>query len=142
MLAKNVINGTWGELWLDGDKVGELSAFQAKVTLNKVDVNICGDLWKRQKVVGMEGKGMIKIHKVSSRMIIKMKDNMKTGKQSVCTIVAKLTDPDSWGAERVVIKDCVFDELTLMDFEVKKNIEETYNFSFSDYDFMDLIEAQ
>lgn len=33
--AKRVISGTWGELWLDGEKVAEVTACQAKVALNK-----------------------------------------------------------------------------------------------------------
>ena len=38
---------------------------------------------------------------------------MKAGRQTVCTIISKLDDPDSNRAERVVIKDAVFDKLTL-----------------------------
>ena len=37
--AKQVINGTWGEVWINGEYVSEVSALQAKVTLTKVDVN-------------------------------------------------------------------------------------------------------
>lgn len=28
--ARRVISGTWGELWIDGEKVAEVSACQAK----------------------------------------------------------------------------------------------------------------
>ena len=71
-----------------------------------------------------------------------MKDNIKQGKQTVCTIISKLADPDALGAERVVLKDVTFDELTVADWEVKKNVEETLPFTFSGYDFLDLIEPQ
>ena len=40
--ARRVISGTWGELWIDGEKVAEVSACQAKVALNKETVNLCG----------------------------------------------------------------------------------------------------
>lgn len=139
MEGKRVINGTWGEVWMDGDKVSEATAVQAKVTLTKADVNFCRDLWKRSKVTGMEGKGTLKMHKVSSRMIIKMQDNVKQGKETVCTLVVKLADPDAFGTERIVLKNVCFDELTLMDFEVKKNIEETIPFTFSGWETLDLI---
>ena len=140
--AKQVINGTWGEVWINGEYVSEVSALQAKVTLTKVDVNFSRDLWKRSKVTGIEGKGTLKLHHVSSRMAILMKDNIKKGKQTVCTIISKLADPDALGAERVVLKDVTFDELTVADWEVKKNVEETLPFTFSGYDFLDLIEPQ
>ena len=33
--AKRVINGTWGEVWLDGEKVAECTAYQQKLAKNK-----------------------------------------------------------------------------------------------------------
>lgn len=140
--AKNVINGTWGEAWINGDYVSEVKGLNAKVTLSKADVGFNRDLWKRSKVIGMEGKGTLKLHHVSSRMIILMKENIKQGKQTVCTIISKLADPDAWGAERIVLKDVTFDELTLADWEVKKNGEESIPFTFSGFDFLDLIDPQ
>lgn len=142
MDGKDIINGTWGEVWIDGDKVSECSAFQAKVTLEKADINICGKLAKAHKIIGTEGKGTMKLHKVSSRMIIKVSDNIKKGKETVCTVISKLADPDSYGAERVVVKDMTIDELTLADWEARKNGEESIPFTFTDWDFLDLITPQ
>ena len=42
--ARRVISGTWGELWIDGEKVAEVSACQAKVALNKETVNLCVEI--------------------------------------------------------------------------------------------------
>jgi len=36
--AHQVINGTWGEVWIDGTYMAEVTAFEAKVTLEKADV--------------------------------------------------------------------------------------------------------
>lgn len=140
--AKRVINGNWGQVWLDSDLVGECTGLEAKVTLTKTDVNFCGDLWKKQKIVGLEGKGTLKLNKVFSRIIIKLKDDIMQGKQTVCTINAKLADPDAYGTERVTILGVVFDELTLVNFEVKKNIEESIPFTFTGFEFPDLIAVQ
>lgn len=140
--AKRVINGNWGQVWIDSDLLGEATALQAKVTLTKTDVNFCGDLWKKQKVIGLEGKGTLKLNKISDRMIIKLKDDIAAGKQTTCTINAKLADPDAFGTSRVTLTGVVFDELSLIDFEVKKNIEESYAFTFTGFDFPDLIQPQ
>jgi hypothetical protein len=140
--AKRVINGNWGQVWLDSDLVAECTSLQAKVTLTKTDVNFCGDMWKKQKVVGLEGKGTLKMNKISSRMLIKLKDDIAAGKQTVCTINTSLADPDSFGTEKITITGVTFDELTLIDFEVKKNIEESIPFTFTGYDVPDLIEVQ
>ncbi|MBU3098745.1 MULTISPECIES: phage tail tube protein [Clostridium] len=142
MNAKDIINGTWGELWIDGDKVSECIALQAKVTINKAPVSFCGDLFTHNKVIGLEGKGSLKLHKASSRMIIKISANMKAGKQTVCTIVSKLADPDSMGAERVAIYEVSFDELTIADWENKKNGEEDVPFTFANWEFLDTIAPQ
>lgn len=142
MDAKNIINGTWGSIWIDGDKVSEAFALQAKVTIQKVAVNICGKLAEDTKTTGIQCKGTLKLHKTSSRMIIKASDNMKAGKETVCTIISDLSDPDAYGAERVCIKDAKFDDLTLADWEAKKNGEISIPFTFSDWTYLDTITPQ
>ncbi|MDP4146515.1 MAG: phage tail tube protein [Bacillota bacterium] len=136
---QNVINGTYGEIWINGNYMAEATALQAKVTLNKADVNITRRLAKASKVTGMECKGTLKLNKVSSSMIKLISGNIRSGKQTVCTIISKLADPDALGAERIVLKDVTFDELTLVDWEAKKNGEESIPFTFSDWEFLDLI---
>ncbi len=142
--GNRVINGTWGEIWLDGDKVSELTGLEAKITLKKEDVNMCGVLAKDTKITGWEGRGTIKFHKVNSRMAVKLGDNIKKGSDVRFTILAKLADPDTRDAlaERVVLKDVSFDDLTLMNFEAKALGKVESSFTFTDYDFIDLIQPE
>ncbi|MCG8539295.1 MAG: phage tail tube protein [Clostridia bacterium] len=142
--GNRVINGTWGEIWLDGDKVSELTGLEAKITLKKEDVNMCGVLAKDTKITGWEGTGTIKFHKVNSRMAVKLGDNIKKGSDVRFTILAKLADPDTRDAlaERVVLKDVSFDDLTLMNFEAKALGKVESSFTFTDYDFIDLIQPE
>lgn len=35
MEARNVMSGTWGELWLDGNKVAEVKKFKQRWNLQK-----------------------------------------------------------------------------------------------------------
>ncbi|KLU64017.1 phage-like element PBSX protein XkdM [Desulfosporosinus acididurans] len=137
--ADQVINGTWGEMWLDGNMMAEVSALQAKVTLKKTAINMCGTLVDGQKVTGMELKGTVKLHKVTSAMIKANSDAIKSGKTPEHTIVSNLADPQSLGAERIVLKGVMFDELTLIDWEAKKNGEESAPFTYQDWDLLDLI---
>jgi len=137
--AGQVISGTWGEMWLNGNKMSETSSLQAKVSLKKTSVNMCGSLVDGQKVSGMELKGTLKMHKVSSTMINYLSASIKNGKTPEFTIISKLADPDSLGAERIVLKSVIFDELTLIDWEAKKNGEESMPFTFMDWDLLDLI---
>ena len=141
MQAQQVMNGTWGEVWIDGDYMAEITEFKADVSIEKAEVHICRKLSKQYKVTGYTCKGSLKMNKVTSYMVEKMSDNMKAGKQTIMTIVAKLSDPDAVGDQRVVIKDATFDSLTLIDFTMKKNGEESYNFTFSDWDILDTANA-
>lgn len=137
--AQQVINGTWGECWIDGQYVANITSLQAKVSLKSIDVHMTKSLAKHTKNVGYEGKGSLKLNKVDSMFIKMMSDNMKKGKQTVCTIISKLADPDSLGAERIVLKECVFEELTLANWEVQKNGEESIPFTFADWEVLDAI---
>lgn len=134
-----VINGTFGEVWIDGDYMAEAVALEAKVSLEKTEVNQTGTLAKGYKVTGIEGKGKLKLNKVSSYFLVKMSEKVKAGKTATATIISNLADPDAYGAERVQLDGCVFDELTLANWEAKKMGEEDIPFSFSSWELLDTI---
>lgn len=117
--AKRVISGTWGEVWLDGDKVSECYGLQAKVSFNKEDIALCGQMASDKKVTSIECTGSLRMHKVTSRMALAIGENIRNGKDVRFTIVSKLKDPDAYGAERVVLSNVSFDDLTLADWEAK-----------------------
>lgn len=137
--SRNIINGTWGEVWLDDEKLAEQKGLQAKITFNKEDVDIAGVMAKHTKVTGWEGTGTLRLHKVNTRVALKVQQLVKQGKDVRFTIVSKLADPDAMGSERVVLRDVSFDDLTLVDFEPKKILETEMPFTFTDYDFIDTI---
>ena len=93
-----------------------------------------------QKVTGFSCSGSLTMNKVSSFFIKKLNEDMKQGKQTACTIISKLDDPDAIGSERIVIKDAVFDELILANWSAKTLGEEQINFTFSDWDLLDIAE--
>ena len=137
MESKQVMNGSQGELWIDGDYMSQVTEFKAEVTIDKTEIKMVKKLQKQYKMIGLTCKGSLKMNHISSYMLDKMSENIKAGKQTICTIVSNLDDPDSIGAERIVIKDAVFDSLILADWEAGKMGEESYNFTFSDWDTLD-----
>ena len=56
LLGKRFISGSWGELWWDGEKILEVSKFEAKVTAEREDVNQGGTLDVDSKLVGLKGR--------------------------------------------------------------------------------------
>ena len=137
--AKRVISGTSGEVWLDGDKVSECYGLQAKVSFNKEDIALCGQMASDKKVTSIECTGSLRMHKVTSRMALAIGENIRNGKDVRFTIVSKLKDPDAYGAERVVLSNVSFDDLTLADWEAKSVGKVECPFTFTDYEFLDEI---
>lgn len=139
MEAKRIINGKWGEVWLDDEKVGECYGLQAKIALKKEDVILCGQMGNDKKTTGWDGTGSLKMHKVNSRMANKMRSLIAEGRDVRCTIISKLADPDSFGTERVIIKGVSFDDVTLADWEAGTPGKIESPFTFTNYELMDQI---
>lgn len=140
--AKRICNGTFGEIWLDGDYVAECYKAQAKVEFNKEEIKQCGVFFTDNKVVGCKGTGSLTMYKVNSRMAIKIADMVKNKQDVRFTIISKLADPDAYGAERVSITGVSFDDLTLFDWEAQKPLETESPFTFTGYEYLDQITPQ
>lgn len=136
-----VINGTFGEVWVDNDYMAEVIGLEAKIKLDTADVNMVRTLKKGTKVTGISGSGTLKLNKVTSYFIKKIGDNIKVGKATRAIIITNLNDPEALGAERVALNDCVFTELTLADWEAGKLGEESIPFTFGGFDVLEAIEA-
>lgn len=137
--TKRVINGTYGQVWLDDSEVMETYALQAKVEKKKEEISICGRVGTDSKMIGFSGKGTLKVRKVNSRMGKLVTDGLRKGNDVRFQVISKLADPDSYGAERVLIKNVSFDDLTLADWEAAKAGAVDIPFTFSDFEYLDTI---
>lgn len=140
--TKRIMNGTFGELWLDGDYVGEVYKAQAKVEFTKEEIKQCGMFFTDDKVVGCRGTGSLTMHKVNSRMAIKMAQMIRDKKDVRCTLISKLADPDAYGAERISLSGVQFDDITLFDWEAQKPLETETPFIFTGYEYLDKVNPQ
>ena len=136
--ASRVISGTWGQLWLDGELIAEVSGFQAKCTKNKQTINLCGQFVSDTKAMSATGTGSLTLYKVDSGLIQKMQD-LQDGVDRRFTVVSALKDPDSWGAERIALYNVSFDDLTLADWAAAATGKITAPFTFTRYELLDLI---
>lgn len=139
--SNKTINGSFGAVWVNGEKWLDVDAFEAKVTINFEDVNMAEDLATHKKMTGWSGEGSITVKKVYSRGASLVGTSIKTGVVPEVTLVGKLADPDAFGAERVSISEVTFNEFTLLKFEQKSLGTEELPFNFADYDFIDQINA-
>ena len=131
--AQQVMTGSHGQVWLDGSLVSQATAVKATIKLSKEED-------KKAKYVGYEGTGSLTMNKVSSLMISKMAENLKKGKATVCQLVIQLDDPDAKGVETVTLYDVTFDSLDLANWKVGALVEESVDFTFTEFDVIDKVE--
>lgn len=136
---EQVINGTHGELWVEGEQFSEVKGFEAKVEIEKEDIKKAGRLATGSKMKGFKCTGTVTIHKVDSAMIKKLSDSIKKGINPAFKLLSSLADPASMGAERIVIKDAKFDNIILANWKVDEIGEQEYPFTFTDWELKDLI---
>ncbi len=139
--ANQVINGSFGDAWVDDEYLGEVTSGKAEVEITYTDISRARHLINGKKMTKAEGKGSIKLHHVRSNIAKKLSDAIKSGKTLSVKVIMRLEDPDALGAERVVLYGCKFSKAILMDWEAGKETEESYDFTFEDWDFLDLIIA-
>lgn len=141
MNSKRVINGTFGEVWLNGQYVGECFKLQAKDSYTRDKIPMAGKLRPGYKLASIEGTGSMGLHKVSTRMADLIGDSIKAGRDPSFTIISKLDDPDAYGAERISFTGVLFNDLTLADWEVATIGQVEAPFTYDDYEFLDKIEV-
>ena len=132
--ATQVINGTWGQMWYDGEYLAELTSAKAEVGYKKTAVSQTMKMANGQKITGLEPKGEFKLHHVNDSVMKKEQAAVKAGKTPTHTIIMGVDDPDAVGAERVTLFNCVLDKMILADFEQGKLGERSYAFTFDDWD--------
>lgn len=142
MQANRIMSGTWGEVWLDGTYVSECFGLQAKVSFDKEEVSICRQMAKDKKITSISCTGSLKLYKVNSRMAMAIGESIRNGKDIRFTVISKMDDPDAFGAERIVLRNVSFDDLTLADWEVAKNGTVEAPFTFTEYQLMQSVEVK
>lgn len=139
MKTNQIIRGTFGRVWIDGELFSNVKTFEAKVTLNYEEVDVSNDLGKHQRYMGFTGEGTMTLHKINSKVTAKLAQGIKTGDIPEIKIIGKLEDPTALGAERIELLEVTIDEVMLLKFENATIGEEEVPFKFANYNILDLI---
>lgn len=135
--GNKTLSGTWAEVWVDGEKIWEVSKIEVKVTANREDVQL--DLDVDSKITGLKGEFTLTVKKVYSRYNAVF-ENWKKGIDQRSQIITKLGDPDAVGGqqERYSMDNCWFNELPLVNMEKGAIIEEEVGGGFTPTDMVNL----
>jgi len=139
--TQKVISGTYGSIWVDSEKINECYGLTATVEIKREPIKVCGDLWEHNKMVGVKGKGSIKLYRVSTRFVEKIFNIIETGKDAIFEIQSMLADPDVLGRETIVLKNVTFDELSMQAWEAGTPGTYEMPFSFAGFEYTDKIDA-
>ena len=63
--TNQIIRGTFGRVWIDGELFANVKSFEAKLTLNYEEVDLSNDLGKHQRYMGFTGEGTMTLHKIN-----------------------------------------------------------------------------
>ena len=63
--GNKTLSGSWGELWVNGEKIFEFSKISMKVTANREEVQLGIDV--DSKITGLKGEGSYTVKKVYTR---------------------------------------------------------------------------
>ena len=135
-----VFRGTFGKVWLDGERMSNVKSFEAKASIDYEDMNVNGDFGTKKRYMGYSISGTMTLHKFDSFILRKYQKGVMTGELPDMTIVVAMDDPAAYGAERVQLRDVMLDEITLSKFENKTLTEEEAPFTAGSFEFLDLIE--
>lgn len=139
-IQNKIIRGSFGRLWVNGIQVAHVKSFELKATLNYEEVDVNGDLAKKQRYTGYSLAGTMVCHKINSYNTTLVNSGIKNGQLPEIKFVATLADPDSEGSESIEVYDVTFDEVTLMHFENASIEEESIPFKAGGYDLISSID--
>lgn len=137
-----IVNGSYGELWEDGEFQQHINSVTAETTIDKSEILLSGDRWAHNKVIKLSGTGTITGFKVTSDMLQRFK--WAEGKRGIpfkTELITALKDPEAYGHERVRLKNVSFDKVTLANHTPGEVVSVEIPFTFTYYELLDPIEA-
>ena len=126
--APRVMSGTHGYVYWDNQIVFEVNSAEATIKTDREDVTFSG----------VSGEFSIKIKKIYSRAKA-LAEAFSKGKDTRSELIYKLDDPDAFGAERVALHNCWFNDLSLLKFENGKTAEDEFSGGFTSFDYLDSV---
>ena len=129
--AKNVMNGTYGVLRVDGLEYANISKFETKVSMEREDLQFSGNLGKDSKLISASGTGTMTFRKVNSRVVARNLPSIVTGKDFKMVLILTVDDPDGIGKETISITDVWANDFDLFNFEMGSVMEESVSFGFN-----------
>ena len=130
--SSKTIHGRFAKILKNGKEMTNCTECTAKVDIDKIELKTLGDDWVRYKAGFKKGTGSFSGYHVTSELIKNGFDRFE--------LIVTLEDPESYGAERIRLKNCMADSVNLVDLKGDEVVMESTPFTFEDYELLDAIE--
>ena len=139
--GNRTLPGSWGEVWVDGEKIFVLQKIEQKVEVNREDVQMGMDV--DSKMTGLKGSGTLSIKKVYSRAKAVL-EKLSAGQDVRSQIIAKLKDPDAVDGqiERGSTDNVWWNTIPVINWETGGQVQEEWEFGFTPSDMKNLDEIK
>lgn len=132
------MRGNWGKVWVNGELLASLEAFDSKVTAQYEEEDVMGKPGKYRRLLGYTVTGNIRVKKVNDRVAKLLAKNWNDFVEPEISILAENSDPDV-GTTRVRFSDVTFDDFSPLTFENKALGKEEIAFAAGSYQMIDTI---
>lgn len=136
------INGSYGELFIDGVWQTQVHRLEGRITINRREVRLAGARHTGYKATGTAGDGTITGFKVTShflRLVGAYQRNSRS-QQTPALLRYQLDDPEAFGAEIVELVGVKFWEVPI-GFQVDELVEEAVPFTFINHNLISCIDG-
>lgn len=137
MDAKNVFNGTFGFMYIDGEEVLSLVSLTATDEITYEDVDQPGQLRSGKKMTAVNGTGQFVINKITNDYNKKWAQAIDEGRQPEVTITSVEADPNALESNTMAFYGCTIGSIPYVNSAAKTLTQDTYEFSFQDRKYLD-----
>lgn len=126
--VKKVIRGTFGEVWMNYEKLSNCKSVEIKTTFEYDDIDVPNNLTAIRQLKGVSHEGTLTLYKINSKVQQLLIKAIKNKEMPEIKLIVKLSDPNFKGSETVEVTGVTFDDFTIASFELKRLEEESLQF--------------
>ena len=136
--TSNILTGKNGDVWFNGALMATLKSIKCTNKADTTTENFVGDSRSYTIWNGWSGDGSMTFDKINSDVWKVAANAFKNGIMPDIKIISSLTN-SSGQTEKVSVEGIVFSQFDLINIEAKKITEESYSFTYDDYEIIDTI---
>lgn len=137
--TRTILNGSFCKLYHEGEWLANVTKFEASLKINKEEVKRAGTRSTGHKTTSFQGEGSFTSYKVSNKLVKLLSQITDDAAPPFLTeLLVETNDPESPDTKTFLrLKNVQFDNIPLLSYELDKLVEEEFQFTFEDHEFVE-----